>query len=119
MLNQSTYPYFQSECFKLCEMKNILEVCGQINTYLDNFQLYFTAYEKTLRLFGDAIDKCRRTNPEKILKVNEDFENKGEIQLCDSLCPMECDTISYEVSSFITSLKNHVWQEFYYSHSFL
>jgi len=40
ILNQTSFPYFQSECFFLCQMQEEMEICNKTSEFVLNFQYW-------------------------------------------------------------------------------
>ena len=113
--NRTLYPYFQLECFNLCDFQKFFEAINKSEEYFKNFQYYFTNYNKwnmtTFRsylnysyLYRDAFGKV--TNLTKLL---------GHNKFCEDICPNECNQISYTVTSYYAiNYQSHAMVNIYY-----
>jgi hypothetical protein len=79
---KSNESFSQSHCFDLCRQKYIIETCNCYDT-------------STSRLF-DSKPCMNATDLSCSLSVSMDFlKNNSKRNTCDSLCPIECNSVSY------------------------
>jgi len=103
ILNQTSYPYFQSECFLLCKYEMRMEICkAEFNSY---FQYYFTNRGHFWDVFLKYSDDCTQKDPSLISSINAKFDSLGANTICEKKCPIACDSMSYSISSIIEQPK--------------
>lgn len=98
IVKTKSIPYTQKYCFELCVQNLIVKNCG-----CANFVLPFLNESSTVCIETDQIDQieCSR-------KVINDFESIANE--CKDACPLECNTIDYEVSSSSLSYPSSYYQ---------
>lgn len=85
---QSSYKYFQSECFELCRYFRVANSCNFTSQLLEVKQLYFT--DKIA--YFDVYRSLRGNCPSEIVKESEDsLINEGIHEVCGESCPSNCD----------------------------
>ncbi len=117
ILNQTSYPYFQSECFLLCKYEMRMEICkAEFNSY---FQYYFTNRGHFWDVFRKHSDDCIQKDPWLISSIQAKFDSLGANTICEKKCPIACDSMSYSISTFINSVKaDHALVYIYYEDFF-
>jgi hypothetical protein len=122
ILNQTSFPYFQSDCFFLCEYQHQMEVCNRTAEFNSNFQYYFTNKNHFFRSFYSVVfNECNQKNPSLVNSIFEKFDSIGANTICDKQCPIECDSISYSISmnSFLNNQNysriNIYYEDFFYT----
>lgn len=94
----SNYSYRQRDCLDLCLQKIIIDNCDCYDLYLPNLE------ETALPCLDEYQIKC--------LKIkNHDFLEGNIIDKCSSLCPLECDSISYHVSTSFAEFPSRSYAE--------
>lgn len=87
--------YSQDECISLCQNVKYLELEKNCNCTLNGLDDVFFA-------------TCYKKITDKVMKQCAiDFMTKFQknpVEICANYCPLECDTVNYEVSQFITPL---------------
>jgi len=122
LLNKTSYPYFQSECFKLCKQKEYMKICNKSKEFDSNFQYYFTNKNQYYEFYNVELDNCLEKNASLISSVDSNFQSIGANKICEKECPMECDSISYSLtlqSNYLNSegysYVNIYYPDFYYT----
>ncbi len=121
ILNQTSYPYFQSECFYLCQVQQEMEICNQTTEFNSNFQFYFTNKGLFFKFYNLETKYCYQKDPSLLDSVTAKFQNLGANTICEKQCPIECDSISYSLdknANFINrsySQVNIYYEDFFYT----
>ncbi len=107
--NQTDYPYFQRECHILCKMQKEMEACNRSELFDLNSRYYFT--NKTQFWFNFFFREhydCSKSKNSLLNSIERDFAVIGPNQLCDKICPIECDSISYVITPYSNFIGNRV-----------
>ena len=121
ILNQTSYPYFQSECFLLCKYEQRMEICNRTAEFNSFFQYYFTNRHQFWNFYYKEYDVCHKKDPSLIYSIDDKFVLLGSNTICEKQCPIECDAMSYSISSLSNSLYtdysivNIYYEDFYYT----
>lgn len=107
--NRTSYPYIQTECYRLCKYRKILEACNRSEVFSSYEKYYFTNRVYFYELFER--DECK---DERSAAVEEEFNEIGENKICEKTCPAECESVSYMISSF-----SNFYPKGYYSKIFI
>lgn len=105
IINKTVQPYHQSDCFYLCRKRKIANACGFLDEFEESFQYYFTNIGRFTTVVTSNEAACKSDplkNASKILmeKLEEEFLEKGDIEMCGNECPVECHTVSYDITSY-------------------
>ena len=93
--NQTTFPYFQSQCFTTCRQKEIAKACNMTRDYLEKSQYYYTNYNYYSDYYDDLFNNCSFLITQSVINR---FLEEGENSICN--CPDQCNSVKYLVSSF-------------------
>jgi len=122
IINQTSFPYFQSECFFLCQMQEEMEICNKTVEFDLNFQYYFTNKSHFWYLFyNEEYNDCLKKNPSLLNSIDAKFGSLGANTICDKQCPIECNSVSYSLSALSNalntpySLVNIYYEDFFYA----
>jgi len=122
ILNQTSFPYFQSECFLLCRMQQNMDICNKTAEFRRNFQYYFTNQSHFWVFFYNKVyNDCYKTNPSLLNSIAAKFFSLGANTICDKQCPIECNSVSYTLSTVSNalntpySLVNIYYEDFFYT----
>lgn len=114
-LNASNVPYFQSNCFITCRMFKEMEFCNKSQKFEEIFQYYYTNNVYFHSIYEDVKWECWSENRDLANDFDKNFEKKGVNEICKDLCPIECNSVEYDVSSFfIKSGLNRTVMNVYY-----
>ncbi len=113
LLNETSYPYFQSECHFLCEHREQMKICNKIEEFDSNFQYFFTNIDHYYKFL--IFDSCWR-NKSLTDSVESKFNSIGANTICEKQCPLKCDTVSYSltVNNNYRQLQNSIMVNIYY-----
>lgn len=100
IFNKTSYPYSQSECFKLCKHQTIFKACQKSEKYERNLQYYFTNRDLWRQTLNAIYYECIRLNSSTFIEINKQFDRDGEIKTCESTCPVECHLVSYSLRPY-------------------
>ncbi len=106
---EKSYPYYQTLCFDLCKMQEMMRICNKSAEFDTNFQYYFTNTEYFIKeFFNKETDKCNQIDPSLLKSIGDKFIADGERTLCEIICPQQCDfeTYSYSFSNYYTPVFN-------------
>ena len=99
--NQSFYPYVQSDCFYLCPYRKNFEAINKTEEYLQNFQFYFTNYNKWIH---ETVNGRNAAYQREFSQIYANLTRKekalGIFKYCEDICPVECKHVSYSVTPF-------------------
>jgi len=121
ILNQRSFPYFQSECYLLCQYEQQMEICNRSAEFDLNFQYYFTNQSHFWDFHFKNHDECNQKNATLIDSINDKFVSLGANTICDKQCPIECNSVSYTLSTVSNalntpySLVNIYYEDFFYT----
>jgi hypothetical protein len=121
ILNLTSYPYFQSECFYLCQVQQEMEICNQTTEFNSNFQFYFTNKGFFFKFYNQQHRLCYQKDPSLLDSVTAKFQNLGANTICERQCPIECDSVSFSlkvVTNYIDqnfSRINIYYEDFFYT----
>ena len=120
-IKSSTFPYHQSDCFYLCQERAKAVACNYSKEFDEISQYHFT----NLPLYSDTINRleneCNETNSSVIEDVNRRYLEEGRHKICADECPIECNRITYSISSHarfsnsIYASVNIYYEDFFYS----
>jgi len=120
ILNKTSFPYFQSECFFLCRIQQEMEICNKTAEFHRNFQYYFTNKSHFWDFFYYQVyNDCYKKNPLLINSIRSKFSSLGANTICEKQCPIECNSISYSLSTTSNTLfTNYSSVKIYYEDFF-
>jgi len=91
--------YIQEDCYSLCLQRNVIQNC---NCY----SLYFP------KLY-DSQPCLNQTQLECYIKEYFSFKTKTVDESCAKLCPLECESVIYDLLRSSTSYPTKFWYDFY------
>ena len=94
IIKDRTFPYFQSDCFALCERQKYFEVCNKTELFLENLQYYFT----NNNYFNSNLSMFTICDFNIWYGILNKFQKEGPNEICEDQCPIECNTISYDIN---------------------
>ena len=99
MIESSNYSYRQIDCFSYCTAEVIIQNCNLTNeTELIKDEILFQRYVSSYSVLTDCIY-------DTYFKLAD--EKNGIVEQCSPQCPLECDSVSYSItSSFSNDLEN-------------
>jgi len=120
--NQTYFPYFQSQCFVLCRFQKEMEICNRTEAFSTNFRYFFTnKYHFHYNFYNPEKENCTKQNLELINSIEREFDTVGQNKICEKMCPIECNSVSYSITPYINalatdySLINVYYEDFYYT----
>ena len=92
MLISTEYKYTQKDCFDLCMSKYITDNCDYTIS-LDYSWIILSSDNSTFM-------NCAYTNQDKFFDMNVN-------EYCSPFCPLECDTIDYQIEHTFTQFPSY------------
>ena len=108
ILKQTTFTYFETECYSLCKIRKIFDICGHLTEYESNFKYYFTNHELFESIQDELIQTCTALDSRLIASVEEQFSKLGEHKICEELCSFPCREIRYKVMPYANNFKYEI-----------
>lgn len=93
--NKTKFMYSQSECFRLCFLEKTAENCNRLNEFKRDLQYYYTNEIYFWKVFNAMRSECSSL---KIQDTQTLFTKLGENKICEAMCPVECNTMSYSIT---------------------
>jgi len=99
-----------------------MEICNRSADFNLNFQYYFTNKSHFWDFFyNKEYNDCYKKNPLLINSIRSKFSTLGANTICDKQCPIECNSVSYSLSTVSNalntpySLVNVYYEDFFYT----
>lgn len=87
------YSYYQSLCFETCRYREFASQCGKAAEYDLYSDYYYTNVTMFSIFFFNMLSGC----PQEITsRVEAKFRNLSVHKVCETLCPIECNSIRFE-----------------------
>ncbi len=107
ILNSTDFTYRQMDCFDYCLGQEIIKKCPEeTSTKSKNFKQIKPVYLLANKISGGCVEK-----------TYYNLTNQNLYSLCRPVCPMECDSISYELSTSFSLFPSDSYAEYLISNS--